>query len=196
VTPTLSARDQAHEGLAAAALRGARPIVLDGGGAFDPYRVAEAARRRGVEPDIALNRILVARAFTAYQELRLLLRLAAWRDPVHAICLLNPLFVFTDPDLPALDRPWLIERMLAGIQYLLREGRSVTVFQQGSPFTSLDLRERLAARLPWRLEAGGGLIGGSHGQERFTVFPGHRPAGRPVRALSARVARGGQAAAG
>ncbi len=53
------------------ALRGAaavRPLlVVDGANAFDPYLIADLARRQGLEPRHLLGRIRVSRVFTCYQ---------------------------------------------------------------------------------------------------------------------------------
>jgi len=45
-----------------------KPVVyVDGGNSIDPYLIATLAKRSGVKPAAVLSRILVARAFTAYQ---------------------------------------------------------------------------------------------------------------------------------
>jgi hypothetical protein len=49
-----------------AAVRG-RISLLEGANRFDPYRVAEEGRPLGVDPEVVLERIHLARAFTAYQ---------------------------------------------------------------------------------------------------------------------------------
>jgi len=46
---------------------GSHVVFIDGGNAFDPYLIAEAARRYGVHREEALGRIHVSRAFTCYQ---------------------------------------------------------------------------------------------------------------------------------
>ena len=46
---------------------GGRVSLLEGANRFHPYRIAERARSLGVDPTEALERIRLARAFTAYQ---------------------------------------------------------------------------------------------------------------------------------
>jgi len=46
---------------------GSHVVFIDGGNAFDPYLIAEAARRCCTHPEEALGRIHVSRAFTCYQ---------------------------------------------------------------------------------------------------------------------------------
>lgn len=62
------------------ALRG--PVrVLDTGNRFDPYRVSRAIRRQTHLLDAALDRILIARAFTCYQVIALLQQTPAGPQP-------------------------------------------------------------------------------------------------------------------
>jgi len=42
-------------------------VFIDGGNSFDPYLVAEVARSYSLDPQLALDRIYVSRAFTVYQ---------------------------------------------------------------------------------------------------------------------------------
>ena len=44
-----------------------RVVYIDGGNSFDPYGVSSIAREYGLEPKSVLERVLVSRAFTAYQ---------------------------------------------------------------------------------------------------------------------------------
>jgi len=44
-----------------------RVVYIDGGNTFDPYGVSSIAREYGLEPKSVLEKILVSRAFTAYQ---------------------------------------------------------------------------------------------------------------------------------
>ncbi len=46
---------------------GGRILLLEGANRFDPYRIAEGGRPLGVDPGEVLERIRLARAFTAYQ---------------------------------------------------------------------------------------------------------------------------------
>ncbi|MFQ6064109.1 MAG: hypothetical protein ACE5L6_01400 [Candidatus Bathyarchaeia archaeon] len=44
-----------------------RAVFIDGGNTFDPYAVSAVAQEFGLEPRSVLEKILVSRAFTAYQ---------------------------------------------------------------------------------------------------------------------------------
>jgi len=46
---------------------GSSVVFVDGGNLFDPYLISENARLLGVDPEEALKRIWVSRAFTSYQ---------------------------------------------------------------------------------------------------------------------------------
>jgi hypothetical protein len=46
---------------------GGEVLYIDGGNSFDPYRLLAHARKLGVDRDIVLDNIRVARAFTAHQ---------------------------------------------------------------------------------------------------------------------------------
>ncbi len=61
--------------------RGGRLSLLEGANRFHPYRIAERMRALGVDPETALERIRLARAFTAYQMVALVDR---WGREVRA----------------------------------------------------------------------------------------------------------------
>jgi len=44
-----------------------RVVYVDGGNTFDPYAVSAIAQEYGLEPKSVLEKILISRAFTAYQ---------------------------------------------------------------------------------------------------------------------------------
>jgi hypothetical protein len=46
---------------------GGTVVYVDGGISIDPYHIASLSKRSGLRPDAALSKIMVARAFTAYQ---------------------------------------------------------------------------------------------------------------------------------
>jgi hypothetical protein len=52
---------------AGSALVRGRILLLEGANRFNPYRIAEESRRFGLDPEPVLDRIRLARAFTAYQ---------------------------------------------------------------------------------------------------------------------------------
>ncbi len=67
--------------------------VLDGGNCFPAYRIAHLIRRKSIQVQEILKRILIRRAFTCYQMLHLLESAASIAHP-HII--LNPLSTFQD----------------------------------------------------------------------------------------------------
>lgn len=55
-------------GLAPLVLEGHRRLYcVDGGNSFDPYAFSHYARRRGYDPEAALGRVFITRAFTIHQ---------------------------------------------------------------------------------------------------------------------------------
>jgi hypothetical protein len=44
-----------------------RVVYIDGGNTFDPYAISALAQQYGLEPKCVLEKILISRAFTAYQ---------------------------------------------------------------------------------------------------------------------------------
>lgn len=84
-----SAWSLVHRAIAHQAAHGPSPWVVDCGGVFNPYAVARRARHLGTKPEAVLANIRICRAFTAYQELQALRRVAALRATVW-LYLLNP----------------------------------------------------------------------------------------------------------
>ncbi len=79
-------------------------VVVDGANAFDPFLVADLARRAGLQPQALLDRIRLSRVFTCHQlealvRGRLLAAASRWRAAaVYFSGLLDPLL---DEDVPA-----------------------------------------------------------------------------------------------
>jgi hypothetical protein len=174
-----------------AMLHGMRPVIVDCGGVFDPHAVALEARRAGHQPEAALNALLICRAFTGYQELHALRRLARFA-PGRRVYLLNPLQVLLDEDLPAQDRPWLFNQLLTGLDWLSGHGHAVRVCQQSiraSPLAEAPRFEAvLAHRYPLIVAKEGRLQAMTHGQVGIPLQPRDRQRRGAVRALSPRAA--------
>lgn len=119
--------------LAPLLLAGGRVYCVDGGNQFNPYRLTELLRARGVDPMPALERIFISRAYTCHQLLgavEALARVAA-AIPARAAdapdagalpaegpasvagVILGVETLFLDEDLPLYERARLYERALA-----------------------------------------------------------------------------------
>ena len=86
-------------------------MVLDGANTFDPYLVAELARKGGREPEEFLRRIQISRSFTCHQMLSLIRQVekAARQWNSLLILLLGPLTAFYDESVPNYEA-WTIFR--------------------------------------------------------------------------------------
>lgn len=158
-----------HRVLAARALTGPVQTVVDCGGFFDPYLLAVEARRLGLAPEAVLERVMVARALTGYQEIRALLNLRGL-PPGRPVYLLNPLFPLADDDLPRGERRWLFRRLLGAVRYFSRAGCPLRLCQEsrrGDP----EMLQTLAKCLPVVPAVRGRIIGAENGQERTALFP-------------------------
>ena len=143
----------AHRHMAMGALKGVPQVVVDCGGHFDPYAIAKEARGVGRSPANVLERVIVARAFTAYQEITLLLRLRREYTVDHRIFLLNPLDLFVDPDLPHGDGLWIFGRLHAALHHFHETGYRLFLYQRHQAETSL-LFQKLCRDRPSTLPLG------------------------------------------
>ena len=94
--------------LAALALRG-KVIVVDGGNCFDGYALARALRRRTHNINMALQQVLLTRAFTCYQMMAMLTELPIDGTPV---IILDMLSTFLDENVSFTKRLRLLENSL------------------------------------------------------------------------------------
>ncbi|GIV66991.1 MAG: hypothetical protein KatS3mg047_1384 [Bellilinea sp.] len=106
--------DAATRLLAELALRG-KVLVIDGGNCFQAYPLARALRERTTSLDLLSQRVLIRRAFTAYQMLALLESTPLAALPV---VILDLLVTFYDETLPAGQARWLVQRCLQEIERL------------------------------------------------------------------------------
>lgn len=86
-------------------------VFLSGDNSFDPYAVARYARRRGWSETAVLQRILIARAFTAYQLAELLARLKP-EDIAGPVIVSGLCTAFFDEDLSHTEAARLFYRTL------------------------------------------------------------------------------------
>lgn len=108
--------------------RGVPLFCLDGGNAFNPYRLSVLLRREGADPYEVLDRIYVSRAYTCHQlassaETLLGALIGARPRPIVAVLGIDRLF--HDEDLPMWEREFLYGRLLAHVRALHRRGLPV-----------------------------------------------------------------------
>ncbi|GIV65363.1 MAG: hypothetical protein KatS3mg046_623 [Bellilinea sp.] len=108
--------DAATHLLVELALRG-EALAIDGGNRLQAYPLARALRERTNRFDFFCQRVLIRRAFTAYQLLALLESLPLLTSP---LVILDPLASFYDETLPVGQARWLVQRCLQEIERLKR----------------------------------------------------------------------------
>lgn len=108
--------------------RGVPLFCLDGGNAFNPYRLAVLIRREGGEPFELLDRIYVSRAYTCHQlvsSAETLLGALIGARPRPMVAVLGIDRLFHDEDLPLWEREFLYGRLLTHVRALHRRGLPV-----------------------------------------------------------------------
>jgi len=103
-------------------------VFIDGGNIFNPYFVAESARRYGLNPRMVLQRIYVSRAFTAYQLSSLILeRLeeAIKKFEARFVAVSEISSLFLDRDVPRTEAEDLFVKVCRGLQKIAAEGKAV-----------------------------------------------------------------------
>lgn len=106
--------DTATRLLVELALRGT-VLVMDGGNRLQAYPLARALRERTTRLHLLSQRVLVRRAFTAYQMLALLESAPAAALP---LVILDPLATFYDETLAPAAARWLAQRCLQEVERL------------------------------------------------------------------------------
>jgi hypothetical protein len=107
-------------------------LYLCGDNRFDPYRIAKLVRMEQKSAEEALRRILVARAFTAYQLDELIHRLNA-DGGFSTVVISGIVSAFYDEDVAPNDAARLFYRSLWKLAALAREGLSLLLTQSESP---------------------------------------------------------------
>ena len=120
------------------AVRGERPVLLDGGNRFDGYFVARLARHLSPLPEAALDRMQLSRAFTCFQLAELIAACPARQAPVFVLDLLD---TFYDESVPIRE----IERLLGNVVHELKRLAEVGPVVVGArePYTASSDRWRL-----------------------------------------------------
>jgi hypothetical protein len=102
---------------------GGRVSLLEGANRFDPYRIAEGGRPLSVDPGALLDRIRIARAFTAYQLVALVdgwAREARRHRPTLLIGHELPL-LFESDEVPEEERVPLLRHVAAALRTVAEE---------------------------------------------------------------------------
>jgi len=144
-----------------AGLRGTRPgrplLIVDGANAFDPFLVADLARKSGIAPQILLDQIRISRVFTCHQLEALLrgrLRDAVQRFHAAAVYFSGILDPLLDEDVPVREAGRIFG-LIPPVLRTLAAARIVTLCACLQPLT-MPGRERLFPSLcemtPWVFE--------------------------------------------
>src|SRR6266498_4480526 len=113
-----------------------KSLYLCGDNRFDPYAVARLARSQQKNPEEALGRILVTRAFTAYQLDELIHRLdlpKTVEDAYGVVVVSGVCTAFLDEDITHTDAARLFYRSLWRLRDLSRGGLALLLAQSETP---------------------------------------------------------------
>jgi hypothetical protein len=124
------------------ATRGETPRVFDGGNRFDGYFVARMARRMAPQPEIALGRLRLSRAFTCYQLAQLVEEAEASLSPVLVLDLLS---TFYDESVPLRDVERLLTQVISHLKRLALVGPVIVGARE--PKTMVQDRWKLLEQL-------------------------------------------------
>ncbi len=114
------------------ALEQKQSLYLCGDNRFDPYAIAKVAKTQEKSPEEALGRILVARAFTAYQLDELIHRLDS--ESAFGVVIVSGICTaFFDEDVTHTDAARLFYRSLWRLRDLSREGLTLLLTESGMP---------------------------------------------------------------
>ena len=114
------------------ACEGNQALYLCGDNRFDPYAVARFAKTQEKRPEEVLARILVARAFTAYQLDELIHRLDAENN--YGVVIISGICTaFLDEDVAPNDAARLFYRSLWRLTGLAREGLTLLLTEGAAP---------------------------------------------------------------
>jgi hypothetical protein len=107
---------------AGSALVRGRVSLLEGANRFHPYRIGERGRALGIDPGTVLERVRLARAFTAYQLVSLV---DAWssevrRRPPSLMVAHAPSDLFLTSEVPEIERGPLLQHVAVTLRALTR----------------------------------------------------------------------------
>lgn len=120
-----------------------RVVYVDGGNTFDPYAVSAIAQEYGLEPRSVLEKILVSRAFTAYQLTALVfekLEEALKRHRSKLVVVSDITGLFLDRDVPKIEGRDIFLKMTQYLSDLASRRRAVIVASYfPRPYSSRNL---------------------------------------------------------
>lgn len=105
-------------------------VYVDGGNTFDPYAISAIAQRQGLDPQAALEKIFVSRAFTAYQLSSLILEMLedAVKQYKSKLILISDLTaLFLDLDVPAKEALDVFNKVTVYLSELVRRRDVIVV---------------------------------------------------------------------
>jgi hypothetical protein len=107
-----------------------RVVYIDGGNTFDPYAISAMAQQYGLEPKCVLEKILISRAFTAYQLTALVFEkleeaLKRYRSKLVIVSDITGLFL--DRDVPKIEGMDTFMKMIQHLLDLASRRRAVIV---------------------------------------------------------------------
>ena len=120
-----------------------RVVFIDGGNTFDPYVVSAIAQEFGLEPRSVLEKILISRAFTAYQLTALVFEkleeaLKRYRSKLVVISDITGLFL--DRDVPRVEGRDIFLKMTQYLSEVASRRRAVVVASYvPRPYSSRNL---------------------------------------------------------
>lgn len=103
--------------------------IVCGDNCFDPYAVTRFAKARGLRPADVLSRILIARAFTAYQLVELVDRLENYGSPSELVMVSGVCSAFFDEDLSDTDAARLFYRAFWKLAELAQRNRRLLLVE-------------------------------------------------------------------
>jgi len=109
---------------------GSSVVFVDGGNSFSPYLVAETARSHGLDSRVALEKIYVSRAFTAYQLSSLILqRLESFlkRKRAKLVVVSDIASLFFDRDIPETEAKDLFMKTCTKLSEIASRKKSVVL---------------------------------------------------------------------
>jgi hypothetical protein len=109
---------------------GSPVVIVDGGNSFNPYLVADFARRHGLEPREVLKKIYVSRAFTAYQLYSLIMeRVEPFLEGLNARLLVvsDVTSLFLDRDMPKIEAEELFVKVCSKLSDIASDKKVVVL---------------------------------------------------------------------
>lgn len=122
-------------------LTGERVYWVDGGNAFNPYHLTEAAKRLCLDPGPLLKRLFVARAFTVYQLDALIakrLEPDLKKHPKALGIIFDPLKLFLDPDVAEPEAKRVLQSISRRIRHLKERGYRLIVINPDHESQALE----------------------------------------------------------